>query len=84
MQRSIKALVSLAHVAIPSMERGFANLPDDVMPLVELEHVYIFRFSINVRILDIGGTAVSILSHCTTWDGWDCSMNLHVHFYGHS
>ena len=63
MHRSIKALISLAHVTIPSMERGFANLPDDAMPLIKRWNLStcIFRFLIYVRILDIGGTAVKYI-----------------------
>ena len=39
MHRSIKALVSLAHVAVPFVERGFANLPDDAMRLIKMWNV---------------------------------------------
>ena len=60
MHRSTKALVSLVHVAVPFIERGFANLPDDAMQLIKMWKVSLlcnFRFSINVRILDIGDRA---------------------------
>ena len=52
MHRSIKALVCLAHVAVPFVGRGFANLPDDALRLIKTWNV-----SLNIIMLDIGGTA---------------------------
>ena len=46
MHKSIQALVSLAHVAVPSVERGFANLPDDVMLLIKRGNLSTYTFSV--------------------------------------